>query len=184
MILLKCPKSLPSWRVGRGGMALLRATCPGQDGQKTERGGAVMARSTSRPMFLVVNGPGPFYFISKWLHMLEEHNNHFEFELTVKPIGEGVTLLGHNQEFKIPFQVALMGATTKWGHGMDEPRNIRFLGRFLIPNNLQPQVINSMNAAPELNTWQWEAVFSLVTGSDVRGCVCKLKTPIPADMTF
>ncbi len=153
--------------------------------------------ATSKLYFLITNCPGPFRLVSGWVHMLEQHGNRFEIELTVKPVEAGVELLGHDRKLKIPFEVALMGATTKYGHGIEEPRNVRMLGRFLITGKLQQdrilldgtyhhkRVVDCEVAAPELNTWQWEVVFNPShQGSDSVGFVAKLDSPLPKDWTL
>lgn len=135
--------------------------------------------------FLIENCPGPFRLVAGWVHMLEKHGNCFEIELTIKPVEAGIELLGHDEEFKIPFQVMLMGATTKYGHGVNEPRNVRLLGRFLIPLRIQvgyPPFVDSMRAAPVLAEWQWEVVFN-PQGPTV-GFVAKLDNPLPEEWTL
>ncbi len=124
--------------------------------------------ATSKLYFLITNCPGPFKLNMGWGHMLEKHGNRLVFEFTVKPVEVGIELLGHDRKFKIPFEVALMGATIKYSYVLDEPRNVRLLGRFLITDELQcdgigglPRLVNCERAAPELNTWQWEIVFNL-----------------------
>ena len=134
--------------------------------------------ATNRKLyFLIENCPGPFRLVMGWGHMLEKHGNRLEFELTLKPVEAGIELLGHDRKIKIPFEVALMGATTKYGHGKDEPRNARFLGRFSIPNNLAI----SSTAASELDDWQWEVVFNPENRS--VGFVAKLDSQLPQDWT-
>lgn len=146
----------------------------------------------SKLHFLITNCPGPFRLVSGWVHMLEKHGNRFELEFTLKPVEAGMELLGHDRKFKMPFEVALMGATTKYSHNIDEPRNVRMLGRFLITDNLQcdgigglPRLINCEKAAPELNAWQWEVVFNPNRqGNDGVGFVAKLDSPLPQDWTL
>ncbi len=137
--------------------------------------------SNRKLFFLIENCPGPFRLVSGWVHMLEKHGNCFEIELTLTPVEVGIELLSHDRKFKIPFQVMLMGATTKYGHGVEEPRNVRLLGRFLIPSNLQPHTIDPMKAAPELNEWQWEVVFN--PQGPTIGFVAKLDSPLPREWT-
>lgn len=131
--------------------------------------------------FLITNCPGPFRLASGWMHMLEKHGNRLEFEFTLKPVEAGIELLGHDRKFKALFVVALMGATTKYGHGIKEPRNVRFLGRFPA-GRLQPHDVDPMKAAAELEMWQWEVVFNPnCQGSDGVGFVAKLDSPLPKD---
>lgn len=139
--------------------------------------------------FLITNCPGPFRVVSGWVHMLEQHGNRLVFDLTLKPVELGVELLGHERKFKIPFEVALMGATTKYGHHIDEPRNVRMLGRFWITDELQrdgigglPRLVSCEKAAPELDAWQWEVVFN--AGGDRTGFVAKLGQPLPQNWTL
>ena len=113
---------------------------------------------------------------------MERHGNQAEFDLTLVPAEAGLDFLGHGRQFKIPFEVALMGATTKWGHGLEESRNIRMLGRFLIPTNLQPDIIDPKWVAPELNKWQWEVVLN-PTGRTL-GFVTRLDAPLPKAWTM
>lgn len=139
--------------------------------------------------FLIKNCPGPFKLMMGWGYMLEAHGNRQVFDLTLRPVEQGVELLGHERTFKIPFEVALLGATTRYGHMGGESRNARLLGRFLITDELQrdrvgglPRLVNCEKAAPELNAWQWEVVFS--AEGNRTGFVAKLATPLPADWTF
>lgn len=126
--------------------------------------------------FLISNCPGPFRIVSETVHMLEKHGNHFEIELTVKPIEAGIELLGHNNPIKIGFEVVLLGATTKYGHGSDEPRNVRLLGRFTLRGNPEYYSKN-FEALDELAKWQWEVVFNPY---DRRiGWAAKLDNPLP-----
>ncbi|MBI2635613.1 MAG: hypothetical protein HYW79_03695 [Parcubacteria group bacterium] len=149
--------------------------------------------ATSKLHFLITNCPGPFRLVSGWVHMLERHGNRLLFEFTVRPVEAGAELLGHDRKFKIQFEVALMGATTGYGHGVNEPRNVRMLGRFLIPNILQQDGIYygtgflvtrlvSEKVAPELNEWQWEVVFN--AGGGRTGFVTKLDSPLQKDWTM
>jgi hypothetical protein len=119
--------------------------------------------------------------------MLEKHGNRLIVELTLKPVELGVELMGHERKFRIPFEVALMGATTKYGHGADEPRNVRLLGRFLITDELQRNRLGGrlvgLEAAPELAAYQWEVVFN-AGGGDRIGFVAKLDKPLPEDWTM
>lgn len=148
---------------------------------------AVMA---SRLHFLITNCPGPFRLVSGWVYMLEKHGNRFEIELTLKPVEAGIDLLGHDRKFKIPFEVVLMGATTKYGHGVEEPRNVRMLGRFLMPRGLDRDWEHLSDhalskIAQELNEWQWEVVFNPGhQGNDSVGFVAKLDSPLPKDWTM
>jgi hypothetical protein len=160
-------------------------------GRNSEEGGAVMAIYQETMHFLITNCPGPFLLVSGWVHMLEKHGNRFEIELTVRPFEAGIKLLGHEREFKLPFQVMLMGATTKYGHGRDEPRNVRMFGRFLIPSEIQmsypgrPPFVDPMEAAAVLNEWQWEVVFNPShRGADSVGFVAKLDSPLPEEWTL
>ena len=123
--------------------------------------------------------------------MLEKHGNRLEFEFTLKPVEAGIELLGHERKFKMPFEVVLMGATTKYGHGIDEPRNVRMLGRFMIWGEVQmgypgcPPFVDPMKAAPELNAWQWEVVFNPNhQGDSSVGFVAKLDNPLPEEWTL
>lgn len=135
--------------------------------------------------FLIANCPGPFRLVSGWVHMLEKHGNRFEIGLTLKPVEAGMKLLGYNRNFRLPFEVMLMGATTKYGHGVEEPRNVRLLGRFLIPVGGYPFFVEPMKAAFELNEWQWEVVFNPShQGNDSVGFVAKLEHPLPAEWTL
>lgn len=138
--------------------------------------------------FLITNCPGPFKLIMGWGHMLEKHGNRFEIGLTIKPVEAGIKLLGHNRQFRFPFEVILMGATTKYGHGVDEPRNVRLLGRFVIPFEVQKgysAFVDPVKVAPELNEWQWEVVFNPGhQGSGSVGFVAKLDSPLPAEWTL
>ena len=138
--------------------------------------------------FLIANCPGPFHLVSGWVHMLEKHGNRFEIGLTIKPVEEGIKLLGHDRKFRVPFEVMLMGATTKYGHGVSEPRNVRLLGRFLISNEIKrsyPAFVDSVKAEPELNEWQWEVVFNPShQGKDSVGFVAKLDSPLPKEWTM
>lgn len=144
----------------------------------------------SHMYFLITNCPGPFRLISGWVHMLEKHGNRLVFEFTLKPVAVlGTRLLGHEREFKIPFEVALMGATTKFSHPLNYPRNIRMLGRFLITDELQrdridlPRIVDCKTAAPELNAWQWEVVFN-ASGGERVGFVSKLESPLSKEWTM
>lgn len=149
---------------------------------------AISYASEHKLFFLVNQCPGPFRLVAGWVHMLEEHGNRLDIDLTVKPVEEGIKLLGHDREFKIPFEVRLMGATTKYGHGLEESRNVRLLGRFLIPQGVQiyeghPNgYVDALTAAPELNKWQWEVVFNPT--SRKIGFVAKLLTPLPDEWTM
>lgn len=138
--------------------------------------------------FVITNCPGPFRLASGWMRMLEKHGNRLEFEFTLRPVEAGIKLLGHEQKFKLPFEVVLMGATTKFGHGRDEPRNVRLLGRFLIPGEVQrghPPFVDPMKAAAVLNEWQWEVVFNPNRqGDDGIGFVTKLDSPLPEEWTL
>ena len=137
--------------------------------------------------FLIANCPGPFRLVSGWVHMLEKHGNRFEVELTLHPVEVGIELLGHDRKFKVPFEVRLMGATTKYGHGVDEPRNVRLLGRFRITEELVRGYIPYVpdKAYDALNAWQWEVVFNPShQGNDSIGFVAKLNKPLPEEWTL
>lgn len=135
--------------------------------------------------FLIEDCPGPFRIVSWWVHMLEKHGNRLVIELTVKPVEAGLELLDHNRKFKIPFEVVLMGATTKYGHGAGDPRNVLLLGRFQVPIGLQGIMtglyISPEKAAPVLNAWQWEVIFNPYGRI---GFVAKLDSPLPEDWTM
>ncbi|MDO8522713.1 MAG: hypothetical protein Q7S12_00290 [bacterium] len=139
---------------------------------------AVMA-ADEKIYFGIKDAPGPFRLVAEEVKAYEKHGNRFVLELTVVPMCSGEKLLGHRGEFKLPFEVALHGATTKLGHGANEPRNVRCLGRFLIPRETHPNYINHTTRAPyELNEWQWEAVFN---PQSRHGMVFKLDNPIPKE---
>lgn len=141
--------------------------------------------TSSKLHFLITNCPGPFRLVSGWVHMLEQHGNRFEIDLTLKPVEAGIELLGHDRKFKIPFEVMLMGATTKYGHGREEPRNVRLLGRFQIPYKFQPHTFEPVEMVPLLSEWQWEVVFNPNhQGKDSVGFVAKLDSPLPKDWTL
>lgn len=149
-----------------------------------------LTRATSNELyFFIKNYPGPFRVIMGLGHMLERHGSRQKFELTLRPVEAGIELLGHEREFKLPFEVALMGATTKYGHGISEPRNVRMLGRFLITGEVQKDRWNgrdvSLAAAPVLDTWQWEVVFNPSRSSNTgTGFVAKLLNPLPDEWTL
>jgi len=130
---------------------------------RTQTKEAVMA-TLAHWYFVIENCPGPFRVMMGLGHMLEEHRNRLGFDLTLKPMEAGIEFLGHNREFKIHFEVALIGATTKWGHGIEESRNVGFLGRFQILSGLQGERGGFQYLTPEacadLNEWQWEVVFN------------------------
>lgn len=143
--------------------------------------------ASSKSLFLIEGCPGPFRLFSGWVHMLEQHGNRLEFELTLKPVEAGIDLLGHDRKVKIQFQVALMGATTKYGHGVEEPRNVRFLGRFVAPieypvlSGSGPNYFDDL-AREALSRWQWEVVFN--PHSRYPGFVARLDNPLPEEWTM
>lgn len=126
--------------------------------------------------FLITDCPGPFLLVSGWVHMLEKHGNRFEIELTLKPVEAGAELLGHDEKFKMTFEVVLMGATTKYGHDKDGPRNVRMLGRF-VAFSRNWDVYRNIESVDELNKYQWEVVFN--PQSRKIGFVAKLNNPLP-----
>ena len=136
--------------------------------------------------FVIENCPGPFKIMMGVGHMLEAHNNHLDFNFAVKPIEMGVKVLGHDRKFTIGFRAELIGATTKWGHGVDEPRNVRLLGSFLISSGLQGVGGGYKYLTPEvcaeLAEFQWEVVFN--PNGRHCGFVSKLKEPLHRDLTM
>ena len=134
-----------------------------------------------RIYFGIENAPGPFRLVSEEVRSYEQHGNRLIVEFTVVPIHSGEKLLSHQRMFRVPFEVALRGATTTLGHGINEPRNVRFLGRFLIPAELQPHFIDPTKVASELNAWQWEAVFN---PRNRKGMVFRLDEPLPESWTM
>lgn len=137
--------------------------------------------ATQKQYFVIVDCPGPFRLVAEWVHLLEEHGNRFVIELTVEPFWAGEELLGHDRRFSVRFEAALAGATTKYGHGINEPRNVRLLGRFPAPCDSHAILIDPEKAAPELEKWQWEVVFNPQTR---KGFVAKLDKPLPEDWTL
>lgn len=145
--------------------------------------------ASERPIyFSVMNAPGPFHLLMEEGRMYEEEEDQFVVEFKVSPMSGGQKLLGHDYGFKIPFEVALRGTTNKKGLGFlyeNESRNVRVLGRFLIPQDQtilrksMPSLIHK-NAASELSQWQWEIIFSPVTR---MGLVFKLENPLPEEWT-
>ena len=133
--------------------------------------------------FLISNAPGPFRLISEEVKWYEQHGNRFVAELTIKPVESGQELLGHDRPFKIPFEVVLKGATTSTGHGVDQPRNVRFLGKFVITSDVQSGYFPYVDpkAASVLDEYQWEAVFN---PEDRKGMVFRLKQPLPWEWTL
>ncbi|OHA47077.1 MAG: hypothetical protein A3A80_01485 [Candidatus Terrybacteria bacterium RIFCSPLOWO2_01_FULL_44_24] len=139
----------------------------------------------SKPYFAITNAPGPFRLLTTMIEMYEKHGNSHVVDLTVRAIlDSGLELLGHDREFKIPFEFVLQGPTTSVGHGSDQPRNIRLLGRFLITNHVQSgysPYVDPRKAAPVLDEWQWEAIFNPETR---KGLVLRLKEPLPWEWTL
>ena len=144
----------------------------------------------SRLHFLITNCPGLFNLAAGWMHMLEKHGNRLEFGFTLRPVEAGIEFLGHNQKLRLLFEVKLMGAPTKYGHGVNEPRNVGLLGRLLIPRALQEKdhdniTVSALKVAQELNEWQWEVVFNPShRGDSSVGFVAKLDNPLPKDWTM
>ena len=139
--------------------------------------------------FLISNCPRPFHLVAAWTHTLEKHGYRQIFDFTLNPVEAGTELLGHDKKFKIPLEVALMGATTKFGHSSNEPRNVRLLGRFLIQGDLQYEswgtVLVPATAASVLNAWQWEIVFTPEAQAHSNiGFVTVLSEPLPKDWTM
>lgn len=123
--------------------------------------------------------PGPFKLVSGWVHMLEKHRNRFIVDLTLFPQEAGKKLFGHDRELKMPFEVALMGATTKYGHGAGQPRNVRLIGRFLAGGFTENDF--PVEAYEELSSCQWEVVFN---PEGRVGFVAKLEKPLPEGFTL
>lgn len=139
----------------------------------------------SEPYFLITNAPGPFRLVAGEVEMYERRDHQFaSVELTVLPIEAGKALLGHNREFKIPFEVALKGATNTLGYGAHQPRNVRFLGKFVITSEVQSgyaPCVDSERAAPVLDEYRWEVVFN---PESRKGMVFRLKQPLPWEWTL
>jgi len=141
--------------------------------------------SVSALHFLVTNGPGPFQLIAGQVDMYRNRLEPLILEFELLPIEVGEKLLGHDRKFKIQFEVALLGSTQKMGHGVEEPRNIRLLGRFLVPGYFEDDLgagIDVLRVADALTAWQWEIVFR--TQGQRHGMVSRLDQPLPKDWTL
>jgi len=129
--------------------------------------------------FGIEAAPGPFRLVAEEVKSHEPFGGRFVVELTVVPMYSGEKLLGHNNSFKIPFEVALHGATNSLGTAVGDPPNVRLLGRF----SLRSEVLKFIpeGAYEVLYAWHWEALF----GSNSRGgLVFRLKEPLPGVWTF
>lgn len=136
--------------------------------------------------FSIKDAPGPFRLLAEEVQSHEHHIKPFIVELTVTPFLLGEKLFGYSGHqdvrIKIPFEVALKGVTTTLWHGIEYPRNVRLLGRFLprATSTLVHQV-DQEKVAPILAEWQWEAVFN---PQERAGIVFKLPEPLPEEWTL
>ena len=136
--------------------------------------------------FSIRNAPGPFRLVAEEVRSHEHHTEPFIVELTVTPFLRGVKLFGYHSHqdirIKIPFEIALKGVTTALGHGTQQPRNVRLLGRFLPgASSVLVHQVDQEKVAPILAEWQWEAIFN---PEGRTGFVFRLPEPIPNEWTL
>lgn len=136
--------------------------------------------------FSIKDAPGPFRLVAEEVQSHEDYRKKFIVELTVTPFLRGEKLFDQqpwykNFKIKIPFEVALKGVTTALGHGIECPRNVRLLGRFL-PGATEQLVcqVDQLKVAPFLAEWQWEAIFN---PQGRTGMVFRLPNPLPEEWT-
>jgi len=139
-----------------------------------------MAYYIERAYFTIDNAPSMSHLLAEEIKSYDHPEDQLIVCFTVVPTTTGIRLLGHHQIFKIPFEVALKGTTSATGHGVNGLKNIRLLGRFLTPEELQPNFINP-EVASELNVWQWEVIFNPLYPKG--GYVIKLFDPLPKEWT-
>ncbi len=136
--------------------------------------------------FSIKDAPGPFRLVAEEVQSHEDRIKPFVVELTVTPFLLGEKLFGYSSyrdvRIKIPFEVALKGVTTTLGHGIEHPRNVRLLGRFLPgASSVLVHQVDQVKVAPVLVEWQWEAIFN---PQGRTGIVFRMPEPIPEEWTF
>ena len=130
-----------------------------------------------QPLFLITNAPGPYRLLQGYMAMFDKDRK-FIVELTIKPIGEGEKLIGHDREVSATFQAALISPAWESGSSKFDKANFRLLGRFLsYPGD---PYIKEPHTDDFDKKWCWEAVFSF----ERKGFIYKLKDNLPWEWTL
>jgi hypothetical protein len=129
--------------------------------------------------FIVEEAPELLHLLEEDIKAYHETSDKIVVNLKVTPAFGGWDLLWEQDSLVIPFEVGLRGFTSKLGR-FDGHKNIRLIGRFLVPENILYRFVDP-SVQDKLMKWQWEVVFS---PRDRQGMIFKLDCPLPEVLLF